>query len=88
MLTFPLIVAGIAILLAGLALIRARSVARRAERLAESYWELRYDIGQLKVRINRLELAAGLREGEPDADAAPPQQAPTTSFVPLSSLKK
>jgi hypothetical protein len=87
-LTFPLIAAVIAIAVAALALLRARSAARRLERLAESYWELRYDIGQLKVRINRLETAAGLREADSEADAAPPQPSPTTSFVPLSSLKK
>ena len=76
-------------MLAGvLALFRARSAGKRAERLAESYWELRYDIGQLKVRINRLETGAGLREPEPDAEASAPQMPPTTTFVPLSSLKK
>ena len=88
MLTFALIAAGVATLLAVFALLRARSAGRRAERLAESYWELRYEIGQLKVRINRLETAAGLSEAEPGADAAPPRSAPQTSFVPLSSLKK
>ena len=86
--TFNLIVAGVAILLAGFAMFRARSASRRAERLAESYWELRYEIGQLKVRINRLESAAGLSEPEPEASVAAPQAMPKTSFVPLSSLKK
>jgi hypothetical protein len=85
--TLTLTVAGVAILLAAFAVFRARSAGRRAERLAESYWELRYEIGQLKVRINRLESAAGLTEAEPEA-AATPQAMPTTSFVPLSSLKK
>ena len=75
-------------LLAGFASFRARSAARRADRLAESYWELRYEIGQLKVRINRLESAAGLSEPEPEASVAAPQAMPKTSFVPLSSLKK
>ena len=86
--TFNLIAAGVAILLAGFAMFRSRSAARRAERLAESYWELRYEIGQLKVRINRLESAAGLSEPEPEASVAAPQAMPKTSFVPLSSLKK
>jgi hypothetical protein len=86
LLTFALIAAGVSILLAGFALARARGARRRADHLAESYWELRYEVGQLKVRANRLEIAAGLREAEPDPEAAPP--APTTSFVPLSSLKK
>jgi hypothetical protein len=88
LLTFALITVGVAVLLAGFALLRARSASRRAERLAESYWELRYEIGQLKVRINRLETAAGLREAGADAEAEAPRPVSTTSFVPLSSLKK
>jgi hypothetical protein len=87
-LTFVLIAAGVAVLLAAYAIFRARSAGRRAERLAESYWELRYEIGQLKVRINRLETGAGLQEPGADTEAEAPRTAPTTSFVPLSSLKK
>ena len=88
MLSFSFALAGVSILLAITALFRSRGTSRRAERLAESYWELRYEIGQLKVRVNRLETGAGLREPEPDAEAAAPRPAATTSFVPLSSLKK
>jgi len=74
--------------IAGFAAFRARSATRRADRLAESYWELRYEIGQLKVRINRLEAASGQGDAEPAVSAAAPQPLPATSFVPLSSLKK
>lgn len=81
-------IAAVAVLLAISALVRSRSLGKRAERLAESYWELRYEIGQLKVRLNRLEAGAGLREPEPDAETAAPRPAATTSFVPLASLKK
>jgi hypothetical protein len=88
LLPFSLVLAGVSALLAISALFRSRSLSKRAERLAESYWELRYEIGQLKVRLNRLETGAGLREPEPDAEAAAPRPAATTSFVPLSSLKK
>jgi hypothetical protein len=83
-----LVLAFAATILAGFALFRARSAGRRAERLSESYWELRYEIGQLKVRTNRLESTAGLRDAEPDAEAADPRPASQTTFVPLSSLKK
>jgi len=70
--------AGTAILLALIAFVRARGLARRLERLSESYWELRYEHGQLRARLNRLE---GTDE--------PPAEAPqATHFVPLSSLKK
>jgi len=87
-LPFSLALAGVSILLAISALFRSRSLSKRAERLAESYWEVRYEIGQLKVRLNRLETGAGLKEPEPDAEAAAPRPAATTTFVPLSSLKK
>jgi hypothetical protein len=72
-----------AVLVAAAAYFRARRAAQRLERLAESYWELRYETGQLKARVARLETTAGLRDPEP----APPPAAPT-AFVPLSSLKK
>jgi hypothetical protein len=87
-LTFPLVVAGVAVLIAVFALFRARRSAVRAERLSESYWELRYEVGQLKVRLNRVETAAGLREPEPDVEPDAPSSPPKTTFVPLSSLRK
>ena len=74
-----------AMIVAVLALVRARAVARRLERLSESYWELRYESGQLKARVTRLEIEAGLREPPPESAPAQPV---ATSFVPLSSLKK
>jgi len=61
-----------------LALGRARRLSKRLERLAESYWELRYEYGQLSAKLSRLEGGA-----PPDA----PKAAEPTGFVPLSSLK-
>jgi hypothetical protein len=81
------ILAGIAFLIAVVALLRARAAARRLERLAESYWELRYEAGQLRARIARLEATTGVSEAGP-AEAPRPQATAATSFVPLSSLKK
>lgn len=72
-----------ALLVAILALLTARRVTRRLERLTESYWELRYESGQLKARVTRVETASGLRE-----EAEEPRPAVPTAFVPLSSLKK
>jgi len=74
---------GAAVLVAVAALARARRLTKRLERLTESYWELRYEHGQLRARVNRL---------DPDTQAAnPTPSAPsggsTTAFVPLSSLR-
>jgi hypothetical protein len=71
-----------ALLVALVAFFRARAAVRRLERLSDSYWELRYESGQLKARLTRVETAAGLREPQEE-----PREVPT-AFVPLSSLKK
>lgn len=82
------IIAVLALLVAAGALLRARTAAHRVARLAESYWELKYEAGQARARLNRLEAATGVRETAPDTDADAPRPAQTTTFVPLSSLKK
>ena len=78
-----LIVLALALLIA---MMRARALARRLDRLSESYWQLRYESGQLRARVTRLETTAGLRDPEPGPEA--PRPAAATSFIPLSSLKK
>ena len=70
-----------AVIVAVAALVRARRVTKRLERLTETYWELKYDHGQLRARVARL---------DPDAPVVPADQVPrpgATAFVPLSSLK-
>jgi len=62
---------------------KARRLAKRLERLTESYWELRYEHGQLRARVNRLD-----PEHPPAAEPAQAMPAGTTAFVPLSSLKR
>ena len=82
MLTVQWLLTGAALLLAAAAFAKARRLARRLERLTESYWELRYEHGQLRARLNRL-------DPDPAAGAAEPTAAPgVTAFVPLSSLKR
>jgi hypothetical protein len=72
---------GAALLVATVAILRARRTSKRLERLQESYWDLRYEIGQLQARVSRLEA---------DGISAPPPASPpgTAAFVPLSSLKR
>jgi hypothetical protein len=82
MLTLQWLSIGAALVVAAAAFARARQVSRRLDRLTESYWELRYEYGQLRARVGRL-------EGQTGADtAAPPLESASTAFVPLSSLKK
>jgi hypothetical protein len=81
LLTFQWLLTGAALVVAAAALIKARRLAKRLERLAESYWELRYEHGQLRARLNRI-------DPEPVAPSEAPRPAGTTAFVPLSSLKR
>jgi hypothetical protein len=81
-LTLHWLLTGAAVIVALAAWAKARRLAKRLERLTESYWELRYEHGQLRARVNRLDpdpSAAG-------ADSVPASALPT-NFVPLSSLK-
>ena len=80
MLTFHWLLTGAALVLAGAAFLAARRQSKRLERLTESYWELRYDHGQLRARVNRLD-----PEQQAAADAPEP---PAANFIPLSSLKR
>jgi hypothetical protein len=82
LLTLQWILTVTAVLVAVAALVKARRLAKRLERLTESYWELRYEHGQLRARVNRI---------DPEAPPAPPEVPTTpgaTAFVPLSSLRR
>mgnify|MGYP001396171662 CR=1 FL=1 len=86
--TLHWLVTSVAVAVAVLALFRARLAARRLDTLSDSYWELRYESGQLKARVNRLEAAAGQAVSEPDAGREHAHQPGPASFIPLSSLRK
>ena len=79
---FQWLLSGLALVVALITLVRARRLTKRLERLTESYWELRYEHGQLRARVNRLDP----EQPSPAAESGP--QAGTTAFVPLSSLKR
>jgi len=85
-LTLHWLLAVAALAVAAVALVRARRATKRLERLTETYWELRYDHGQLRARLDRLDPPA------PTSSVAPPGEAQMKSgnanFVPLSSLKR
>ena len=81
MLTLHWLLTVSAVLVAAWALIRARRLTKRLERLTESYWELKYDHGQLRARVARLDPEVPATAAEPAARAG------ATAFVPLSSLK-
>jgi hypothetical protein len=72
---------GAALIVAVAALLRARSVGRRLDLLTRNYWELRYQHGELRARVHRLE-----PETVRDDDPAP--GVPAGSFIPLSALKR
>ncbi len=74
-----------AVLLAVMSLIWGRRTTKRIERLSQSYWELRYEHGQLNARVSRLEPPADA-PGSDHVGEAPAQ--PKSNFVPLSSLRK
>jgi hypothetical protein len=85
LLTFQWVLTGAAVIVAVASLVKARRLAKRLERLTESYWELRYEHGQLRARVNRLDpetAASG-----PGSEMAPVSSG-ATAFVPLSSLKR
>ena len=76
---------GAALVIALAAYAKARRLAKRLERLTESYWELRYDHGQLRARVARVDPEPEPRGAAPEAPSA---GGSTTTFVPLSSLKR
>ncbi|MGH7621071.1 MAG: hypothetical protein ACREMU_01915 [Gemmatimonadaceae bacterium] len=83
--TFPFLLTVAALITAVAAIVRARRTAKRLERLSESYWELRYEVAQLRARLARLEPPS---PGEASTDAKEDPGGSTTTFVSLSSLKR
>jgi hypothetical protein len=83
------LVAGVSLLVAVLSWNLARRLARRFEELSERYWALAYEVGELRVQLQRL---SGEATGPPSAP--PSQGAPRLSssqaqaFVPLENLKR
>jgi hypothetical protein len=75
LLTVQSVLAAAAAVIAIAALLRARRVGRRLEQVVESYWELRYEYGQLRAQLDKL-------HGRSEDPASG-----TTAFVPLANLR-
>jgi hypothetical protein len=77
------LIAGASLAVALVAWGQARRTAKRLAQLSEMYWELKYQQGELRTRIQR---ASGEAPPPPPQASAPEQ--PPDGFVPLSSLKR
>jgi hypothetical protein len=73
-------VTGASLVVALIALGQARRTSKRLEQLTQSYWELKYQYGELRVQLQQ-------PTGGSTPEAATPTQG-RDSFVPLSSLKR
>ena len=75
------LVAGAALAMALVAWRQARAASRRAEQLSQLYWELKYQQGELRVRLQSV-------NGEDPPPARGAEPGPADGFIPLSSLKR
>ncbi len=64
---------------------RARRIAKQLEQLSQMYWELKYEQGELRVRMDR---QSGQAAGPAEPQTPVPTARPTEMFVPLASLKR
>lgn len=76
---FVAAVALAALVVALVAVRQARAALRRQEQLTQMYWELKYQQGELRQRLQR---------GPGDAAEAPEPTRTTGTVIPLSSLKR
>ena len=76
-------VTGASLLAALVAWAQARRMARRLDQLSKMYWELKYQYGELRVRMDRLAPPA-----DPRTHEVPAGDRPGAAFVPLASLKR
>ena len=71
--TSSMIVAMVALAVAALAFAQSRRTARQLAQITEMYWQLKFDHGELKAKV------------DPSAPVAPK---PKETFVPLTQLKR
>jgi hypothetical protein len=67
------IITVVALVVALAALMHSRRTARQLAEVTQMYWQLKFDHGELKARVN---------------PQAPPAPEPKSTFVPLTQLKR
>jgi len=77
------IITGASLVVALVALGQARRTAKRLAQLSEMYWELKYQHGELRVRVQR-----SIGDAPPPVGQASDPDKPADVFVPLSSLRR
>lgn len=92
------LITGASLVVALVALSQARRTAKRLALMSEMYWEMKYQQGELRVRVQRLSGEGPPPPALPPLPAQAPQGAlpaqapeagqPGETFVPLSSLKR
>jgi len=80
--TFLWILTGASLVVALIALAQARRTARRIEQLAQNYWELKFQNGELRAQLQQL------TGGQLPAPEEPRPAVGRDSFIPLASLKR
>jgi hypothetical protein len=76
-------VTGAALVVAVIALGQARRNAKNLEQLSLHYWELKYENGELRARLQQL-----TGESIPQQPSTPSVAQGREPFIPLSSLKR
>ena len=76
-------IAGASLVVAFVAWGQARRSAKRLAQISEMYWELKYQQGELRVRVQRLS-----GEAPPQSPRTSAPEQPADGFVPLSSLRR
>lgn len=75
---WAVMVAAVALVVAGAGWAAAGRAARQARQAMDLYWQLKFDHGELKTRVDALAPVPG----------APPRTPPGTQFVPLGNVKR
>jgi hypothetical protein len=77
------LVAALSLLIALVAWRQARRTAKRLEQLTQMYWELKYQHGELRTRLQ------DSGPSTPSPEETPAQVAAAgTAFIPLTALKR